>query len=86
MQFAGPRWLRFPVRGTHRSNAIMTAVDQAGRQVARYRIADKGALTGWSAIDITVHPGQQLTDELLLTLALTAPWISSFFASEGGGG
>ena len=85
VNFAGPRWLRFPVRGGHRSNAIMIAVDQAGQQVARYRIARKGALSAWRAIDITVHPGQQLTDELLLTLALTAPWISSFFVSEGGG-
>jgi hypothetical protein len=86
VQFPGLRWLRFPVRGTHRSNAIMTAADQAGRQVARYRIAGKGVLTGWRAIDITVHPDQRLSDELILTLALTAPWISSFFASEGGGG
>jgi len=56
----------------------MTGVDQAGQQVAKYRIARKGA--PWRAIDITVHPDQQLTDELVLTLALTAPWISSFFA------
>jgi DivIVA domain-containing protein len=80
VQFPGRRWLRFPVRGTQRSNAIMTAVDQAGRQVARYRIADR------RTIEITVHPDQQLTDELVLTLAVTARWVSSFFDSSGGGG
>jgi hypothetical protein len=73
VQFPDRRWLRFPVRGTKRSNAIMTAVDQAGRQVARYMNADR------NAIKITVHPDQQLTDELILTLALTAHWVSSFF-------
>lgn len=80
VQFPGRRWLRFPVRGTERSNAIMTAVDQAGRQVARYRIAHRGA------IEITVHPDQQLTDEVILTLALTARWVGSFFGSPSGGG
>jgi hypothetical protein len=58
----------------------MTSVDQAGKQVARYRIAHRGA------IEITVHPDQQLGDELILTLALTAPWVSSFFGSSSGGG
>jgi len=78
IEFPGRRWLRFPVRATSRSNAIMTAVNQAGQQVARYRIADR------RTIEITVHPDQQLTDELILTLALTAPWASEFFRSGGG--
>lgn len=89
VQFPGRRWLRFPVRGTDRSNAIMTAVDQAGRKVARYRIASRRGSKNskkWREIEITVHPDQQLTDELVLTLALTAPWISEFFESSGGGG
>jgi DivIVA domain-containing protein len=85
VEFPGQRWLRFPVRGTARSNAIMTAVDQAGRQVASYRMAAEGVFTR-RAIEITVHPDQALTDELILTLALTARWISSFFESPGGGG
>jgi hypothetical protein len=80
VQFPGRRWLQFPVRGTSRSNAIMTAVDQAGGQVARYMIGDR------RMIHITVHPDQRLTDELILTLALTARWASSYFDSSGGGG
>jgi DivIVA domain-containing protein len=39
IKFPGQRWLRFPVRGTRQANAIMTAVDQAGNKVARYRLA-----------------------------------------------
>jgi hypothetical protein len=87
VEFLGKRWLRFPVRGTRRSNTIMTAVDEEGRQVAGYRIAAPHALTKWRAIEITVHPDQRLTDEIILTLARTAPWLSSFFRSpkEGGG-
>jgi DivIVA domain-containing protein len=80
VQFPGRRWLQFPVRGTGRSNAIMTAVDQAGRQVAKYMIGDR------RMIHITVHPDQRLTHELILTLALTGRWVSSYFDSSGGGG
>ena len=80
VQFPGRRWLRFPVRGTRRSNAIMTAVDQEGRQLARYMIGDR------RMIHVTVHPDLRLTDELILTVALTARWVSSYFNSSGGGG
>ena len=80
VQFPGRRWLRFPVRGTRRSNAIMTAVDQEARQLARYMIGDR------RMIHVTVHPDLRLTDELILTVALTARWVSSYFNSSGGGG
>ena len=61
----------------------MTAVDQAGNKVARYRLTGKLKLL---PIEITVHPDQQLTDELALVIALSAPWLSSYFTSSGGGG
>jgi DivIVA domain-containing protein len=82
IEFPGQRWLRFPVRGTGSSNAVMTAVDQSGRQVARYRTTAERIVTGWRAIEITVHPDQRLTDQLILTLAVTAPWVSSFFSTS----
>jgi hypothetical protein len=63
--FPDGRWLRFLVRGTKEANAIMTAVDQAGNKVARYRIIDSG-------LEITVNPGQKLTDELALAIAIPA--------------
>lgn len=78
--FPGQRWLRFPVRGTS-TFATMTAVDQAGNKVARYRLLEP-------AVEITVHPGQPLTDELVLAMAISAPWLSSYFhiPNKGGGG
>ena len=80
IRFADQRWLRFPVRGTDPWNAIMTAVDQAASRVARYRRHDRG-------VEIIVHPGQHLTDELVLALAISAPWLSSYFhVPQGGGG
>ena len=42
IKFPDQRWLRFPVRGTSLGNAIMTAVDQAGNKVARYRFTGAG--------------------------------------------
>ena len=65
--FPDGRWLRFPVRGTKEVNAIMTAVDQAGNKVARYRIRGGGR-----GLEITVNPDQKLTDELALALAIPA--------------
>ena len=82
IKFPGHRWLRFPVRGTRRANAVMTAVDQGGTKVARYRLARKESGLRWK-VGITVHPGQELTDELALALALSAPWLSSFFQTNG---
>ncbi len=81
------RWLWFPVRGTWRTNAIMTAVDQAGNSIARYRLI--GGQRRWNRVEITVHAGQQLTDELVLAIAISAPWLSMYFSRPvpaGGGG
>jgi hypothetical protein len=76
--FPDQRWLRFPVRGTNKRNAIMTAVDQAGNKVARYRLLEP-------TVEITVHPGQPLTDELVLAIAISAPWVHQYFEQGGGG-
>jgi hypothetical protein len=73
IMFPGHRQLRFLVRGTGRSNAIMTAVDQIGKSVARYRIIDK------KTTEIAVNPGWKLTDELTLAIAVSAPWLDSYF-------
>jgi DivIVA domain-containing protein len=81
--FPDQRRLKFPVRGTELENGIMTAVDQTGNKIARYKGIHDGSPMG---NEITVHPGQQLTNELVLALVISAPWLDEFFASSGGGG
>jgi DivIVA domain-containing protein len=84
IKFPGRRWLRFPVRGTRSADAIMTAVDEGGNKIARYRLALNE--TGWRKIvEITVHPDQQLTGELVLVIALSAPWLRSYLQQSQGG-
>jgi len=81
--FPDHRWLKFPVRGTELTNGIMTAVDQAGNKIARYKGIYDGGPAG---NEIAVHPGQQLTDELVLALVISAAWLDEYFESSGGGG
>jgi len=87
--FPDGRWLRFLVRGTKRANAIMTAVDQAGNKVARYRIIAEGrdlreTLDSWSrSVEIMVNPGWELADELMLAIAVSAGWLSDYFDAPG---
>ncbi len=74
--FPDGRWLRFLVRGTRRTNAIMTAVDQTGNKVARHRLLTE------DSVEITVHPDQELTDELVLAITTNAPALNSYFDSS----
>jgi hypothetical protein len=76
--FTDQRWLRFLVRGTKRATAIMTAVDQAGNKVARYRNAGRRFHPG-ETVEIAVHPDRKLTDELTLAIALSTPWLAWYF-------
>jgi DivIVA domain-containing protein len=86
------QWFRFPVRGTSPANAIMTAIDQAGNRVARYRVIGKPmgniqlALRGLAGrtIEIIVHPDQPLTNRLMLAMAISAPWLGSYLARPTG--
>jgi DivIVA domain-containing protein len=78
--FPDRRWLRFLVRGTGRGNAIMTAVDQAGNKVARYRITRITRFNqAMAQAEIAVHPDQRLTDELVLAIAMSPPWLYHYF-------
>jgi hypothetical protein len=82
--FPDQRWLRFPVCGTKRANAIMAAVDQAGNQVALYRIigSKNRRTTWWNVVEIAAHPGQELTDELVLAMTISARWLGSYFFQQ----
>jgi DivIVA domain-containing protein len=85
ISFPDGRWLRFPVRGTRRANAIMTAVDQAGNKIARYRIIDRGFNLLWKtslrqhSVEISVNPDRELTDELVLAIVISAEELSRYF-------
>jgi hypothetical protein len=86
------RWrLRFLVRGSVLGNAIMTAVDQAGNRVARYRYgrfdrSKRKVQRSPDSVEIIVHPDRKLTDELALALALSAGWLEQYFVRPQGGG
>jgi hypothetical protein len=81
ISFPDGRWLRFLVLGTKRANAVMTAVDQAWNEIAYYRISKQRR----NPVEITVQPDQSLTDELVLAITISVPWLASYFdvPSEG---
>lgn len=87
ISFPDGRSLRFPVRGTGRANAIMTAVDEAGNGIARYRIIrlSAGGL-GRKGVEVALHPDWELTNELMLAIMISAPQLRSYFSVQGGGG
>jgi DivIVA domain-containing protein len=78
--FADQRRFRFLIRGTWQ-NAIMTAVDEAGRKIARYRHEsdDIFRYSKWDGMAVTVHPGQELTDALVLAIMISGQWLDSYF-------
>jgi hypothetical protein len=84
ISFPDQRWLRFLVRGTQGDNAIMTAADRAGNTVFRYRTIGRLGTTRDPA-EITVHPAWMLTEELALSIAISARWLDPYFQLGGGG-
>jgi hypothetical protein len=78
--FPDQQSLRFLVRGTMLRNAIMTAVDQAGNKVARYRITRRyWSSSAMADAEVAVHPDRKLTDELILAIAISSPWLETYF-------
>jgi hypothetical protein len=84
VRFPDQRCLQFPVWGAFKAHAIMTAVDQDGNKLAQYRVPSLHPFR--QKVEITVHPDWKLTDELVLVIAISAPWLHSYFLIEGGGG
>jgi hypothetical protein len=62
----------------------MTAVDEAGNRVARYRVLGQPLFR--DPVEITVHPDWELTDQRALAIAISARWLGSYFSTPGGGG
>jgi hypothetical protein len=87
IRLAGGRWFQFPVRGRNCRTAIMTALDQDGNKAALYRmVRADGKFPAPRQAEITVHPDQGITDELLLVLAVSAPWLWTYLLRDSGGG
>jgi hypothetical protein len=93
IMFRDQERLRFLVRGSRLDDAIMTAVDQAGNAIARYRsriiVTSQDPIWYGSSkrvVDITVHPDWELTNQRALAIAVSAPWLGSYFVRPSGGG
>jgi hypothetical protein len=83
--------LRFPVQGTSKWNAIMTATDDSGRRVFRIRKVHNPRPAPYyqgvrQVVEILVEPGRRITPELLLVMATGYHNLDSFFARESAGG
>jgi hypothetical protein len=81
------RSVRFPVQGTSKSNAVMTATDDAGSPVFRLRRVRNAGPGGHrkKAVEILVEPGRQTTPEMLLIMATGYYNLSTFFDRSAGG-
>jgi hypothetical protein len=61
-------------------------VDKAGNSVARYRII-RFRMGGFRHnVEVAVHPGWEMTDELMLAIMISAPQLRSYFSVQRGGG
>jgi hypothetical protein len=78
--------LRFPVQGTSKWNAVMTATDDLGHPVFRIRKV-RNARPGQDpkVVEILVEPGRPITSELLLVMATGYHNLDNFFDHGGGG-
>jgi len=64
----------------------MTAVDEAGNEVASYRrLSARPWRYSTGTVEIRVNPEQRLANDLTIALALSAPWLSSYFQRAGTG-
>jgi hypothetical protein len=73
MYLQGGRWLRFPVRGTTRGNAVMTAVDQTETEVMWFRIAES------KSVEVVISPDRSVTPEVLCAVTIASPLIGYYF-------
>jgi hypothetical protein len=97
IQLLGDRWgtrpgggaLRLLVDGKKLQNAVMSAVDQSGTPLMRFR-AEPGMRDGCfpteseARLDVVLSPYLRPTPELLLIAALASPRLISFFKTEAG--
>jgi hypothetical protein len=84
-----PHIWRFPVEATKPENAIMTAVDDLGNAMMRFRRAPPlrqgifGNRVGYSGTQIVLSPGVEVRPELFLIAAVTSPFLIKYFPTGG---
>lgn len=79
--------LRFPVQGTSKRNAVMTATDDSGEPVFRLRqVRNTGReQERKKVVEVVVEPGRQITPDLLLVMATGYYNLATFFDRPAGG-
>jgi hypothetical protein len=78
IELPGGRWLRFAVRGTSSFNDVVTAVNQDGQPVVRYRCASRPR--NRNNTDIVVSPAWPLTEEHLVAMAISSRYASTWWS------
>jgi len=82
----------FPVVGSGRDHAVMSAVGESGSTLVKYRYEDPELKrTSWGAsplegvqVAVAPYPYVEIESTLLL-VALSTEWLRSYFISTGGG-
>jgi hypothetical protein len=87
-----PQIWQFPVEQTEPENAVITAVDDAGKTRMRFRrtpalkqgIRHARVVGDDAGIDIVLSPGLKPSPELLLIAGVAAQWMITYFISISG--
>jgi len=79
------RWLSLPSSSPDPAGdvGLGTAVGRVVENLLGWAVLDEHARPsiGWGEVVITVHPDQELTDELVLAIVISAEWLDSYFSS-----
>jgi hypothetical protein len=73
----------FPVQGKRRRFALMTAVDESGRQVAHFRRTKVPGRWGTYRFEVVIAPDQQVTPELACMIKVASYFVWMYFESGG---
>ena len=82
---------RFPVKGTNLFDAVMSGVDDFGKSQLHYRGGDASlAVKHWErnldSIEVSIAPEFQMKmDTVLLLIAVSTPWLCTYFEISGSG-
>jgi len=89
--FSDQRRFHFPILGTGLFDEVMTAVDQEGNKVVRYRQAKQrlGRTTqtrSAAKIEAVVNPAYKVTPDILLVIAVSSGFLLTEYRARPGGG